>query len=181
MRTKQISRADLATAQKFDERRRRAAFLRITHKLPGGRARLGKARNVWDHVAQGTNPVADPATRAVELCSLAMGAAIATGNSAIIDATRAEIANYWDECKASALGETQLPGLPALDAALCALAKEHAEAIAAGVEAHTHPDETTIERAEREVRDSLRAGEVFLSAAARVRRSRFRSTLGAAS
>ncbi len=169
---KQTSRVSLATTQsdeaRFERRRLDSAFLAIVRALPC----RPSPRNAWDNRARRDQRVPHPCADAIALCRQAIEAANATRDVNIIRATRLEIEEYFDLCKAAA---TRLPVRPAatlpsvlpLGAASSssshlALIKEQAEATTAVAESIALPSETTMERARREVREAVDAGLTFL-------------------
>lgn len=176
MPRKQIQRGGLAAPQirvvpgGADQREQRhltAAFLRIVAQLP----RRPEPRHAWDNRARRDQRVPHPCTDAIALSRAALEAAYRTGNVDTIRATRLEVEEYFDQCRAAAStlpgrGETaehERPlGSTSRTAPHLALIKEHSEATVAVAIAQAEPSDGAIERARREVRESIEAGREFL-------------------
>lgn len=139
----------------FETRRLNTFFLRCMAHLkcrPQPRWR-------FDFVAMAEPRRHHPGAEAIEDCRTILGAAVATGDRHVINATRREIAQYFDAMKASALREIQQPGMPSISEAVKAFTREAGEAQHAVVCAAVDQTEGAMETALREMREMNNEGE----------------------
>jgi len=153
MSSNPISAGSLAIAQnRIEERRLKSAFLRCMAALPS----RPEPRSRFDEQARRRDDrkVLHPGHRAVDLCRILLAAAVRTGNRDTINATRRQIAHYFDDMKASALREVIAHDETSFEHVIISFHKESCEALTAAAVAAVEESDSAKENLLREAREA---------------------------
>lgn len=142
---------------RMQERRLRAAFLRLVKHLPA----RPEPRHIFDNVARASNPLPPKGSDLAQVYQNVMQSAIATKDHAVIERTQFMIVEFHDELLAYGLRGSPLLVSGAIEDTACQAIEKTAHALTAiGVAGHSHSS-GAMDEAARESGEAIVALEIF--------------------